>query len=147
MSRIKGISEELLGNGFDVRIPTLGPSMFPFIKTGDRITVSPEKHPSIGDIILFKREGMMICHRLVRVFEKAGIKYYQTRGDSFFHLDVPVTADQILGKVVRIERENGSLPRKILLLVHPALRFGRLNALVISALIRIKAILCSTKSH
>jgi len=51
-----------------------------------------------------------------------------------------MTADQILGKVVRIERENISLPRRILLLIHPVLKFGRLNAIVISALIKIKNI-------
>ena len=140
LSRIKGISEELLRSGTNVRINTRGLSMFPFINTGDRITISPEKNPAIGDNILFKKEGQMLCHRIVKVFEKDGIRYYQTQGDSHFNLDDPMTSDQILGKVVKIERENVSLPRRILLFIHPALKFGRLNAIVISALIKIKNI-------
>jgi signal peptidase I len=140
LSKFKGISEDLLNNGIDVRINSRGLSMFPFIWTGDKITISPEKNLNIGDIIVFKRDDQTVCHRVVRVFEKDGIKYYQTRGDSHFNLDNPTTADQILGKVVRIERECVSLPRRILLFIHPALKFGRLNAIVISALIKIKNI-------
>jgi signal peptidase I len=140
MTKFKGISEYLLNNDFDVRIHTIGTSMFPLIRTGDKATVSPEKNLKVGDIIVFKRGDYMVCHRLVKVFEMDGIRYYQTRGDSHFNLDDPMTADQILGKVVRIERENVSLPRRILLLIHPALKFGRLNSIVISALIKIKNI-------
>jgi len=134
------ISEDILNNGIDVRIETSGPSMLPFIRTGDKIIIRPEKKMNIGDIIVFKRDDQMVCHRVVRVFGKDGIKYYQTRGDTHFSPDEPVTADQILGKVVRIERENVSFARRSLLLIHPALKFGRLNAIVISALIKIKNI-------
>jgi len=147
LSKTKGISEDLLINGYDVRINTRGSSMFPLIRTGDRIIVSPEKNPGIGDIIVFKRNDEMVCHRLVRVFEKDNIIYFQTRGDSFFGLDEPVTVDQILGKVIRVEREDVYFVRRILLLFYPALRFGKLNAFVISALIRIKKYLPSTKRY
>lgn len=145
LSKIKGISEELLRSGTNVRINTYGFSMFPFIGTGDKIVIRPEKKMNIGDIIVFKRDDRMVCHRIVTVFEKDGIKYYQTMGDSHFHLDDPITADRILGKVLKIERENVSLPRRILLLIHPALKFGRLNAYVISALIKIKKFFPPTK--
>jgi hypothetical protein len=140
LSKFKGISEDLLNNGIDVRINTIGPSMFPIICSGDKITIRPEKSPSIGDIIVFKRGDAMVCHRLVKTFGKDGIRYYQTGGETLFGLDEPVTADQILGKVVRIERQNVSLQRRILLLIHPLLKLGRLNAIVISALIKIKNI-------
>ena len=77
-------------------------------------------------------------HKLIKIFEKDGIKYYQTRGDSHFGIDEPITADHILGKVVRIERDNISLTRKTLLFIYPLLKFSRLNAFVISVLIRLK---------
>jgi len=146
LSKFKGISEDLLNNGIDVRINSRGLSMFPFIWTGDKITISPEKNLNIGDIIVFKRDDQTVCHRLVKVFEKAGIRYYQTRGDSHFNLDDPMTADQILGKVVRIEREKVPLPRRILLLIHPLLIFGSLNALVITLLMRFRKLLAFKKS-
>jgi len=138
-TRFKGISEDLLSNGMDVRISTRGLSMFPLVNTGDKITISPEKNIGIGDLMVFKRDEQMICHRLVRIFVKDGISYYQTHGDSFFHPDDPVTADQILGKVIRIERENVSFPRRVLLLIYPVLRFGRFNAFVINVLMKVRA--------
>lgn len=147
MSTIIDISEQLLRQGIDVRLPTFGSSMFPIITTGDRITVSPSKNLSIGDIILFKRGDELVCHRLIKIYEEGGIKYYQTRGDSFFHLDFRVTHNQILGKVVKIEREHVSLPRKILLLIHPILKFSKVNAFIIVILVKLKAILQPPKSH
>ena len=140
MNKVKNISEDLLENGFDVRMPAIGLSMFPLIRTGDRITVTPQKNFVIGDLIVFVREDNVVCHKLVKSFDKDGVMYYQTRGVSHFGLDEPVTVDQILGKVVKIERDNISLTRKSLLLIYPLLKFGRLNALLISVVIRIRGI-------
>jgi len=120
--------------------------MFPFINTGDRITVSPEKNPAIGDYILFKKNGQMVCHRLVKIFEKGGIRYYQTRGDTHFGLDELILADQILGKVIKIEREKVSLKRRILILTYPLLSIGSLNALVITLLMRVRNLFAFKKS-
>lgn len=147
MKKVKEVSRELLNDGFNIRISSLGSSMFPLIKTGDKITVSPGKNFVIGNLIVFTRDEKMVCHRLVRVFEKGGIKYYQTRGDSFFNFDEPVTSDQILGRVTKIERENVSLARRILLLIHPILKFSKMNAGVIVILIKLKAIFQSPRSH
>jgi signal peptidase I len=133
--RVKGISGELLGSGMDVRVSTRGLSMFPLISTGDKITIHPEKDYEMGELIVFKRDGQMVCHRLVKVFEKDDVRYYQTRGDSFFGLDEPVTADQILGTVTKIDRGKVSFVRRMLLLLYPALKFGKLNAFLIAVLI------------
>jgi signal peptidase I len=139
VKKLKEVSKELLNDGYNVRISTRGPSMFPLIRTGDKITISPEKKLSLGDIIVYKRDEQMVCHRLARVFEKDGIKYYQTRGDAFFSFDEPVTSDQILGRVTKIERENVLFMRRILLLIHPILMFCKMNAFVIAILIKLKA--------
>jgi len=143
LRKFKGISEDLLANGYHVRIKTSGLSMFPLIWTGDKVTISPQKDVNIGDVIVFSRDGRMVGHKIVRIFEKNGIQYYQTRGDSVFRVDEPITAERILGKVIRIEKGNIPPTRRILLLVYPALQFGCLNAILISALIRIKSCLLS----
>lgn len=147
LKKLKGVSEALLNDGFTVRISTRGPSMFPLIMTGDKITISQGEYLGIGNLILFKRNNQMVCHRLVRVFEKQGIKYYQTRGDSFLNFDEPVTSDQILGRVIKIERENVSLMRRILLLIYPILKFSKMNAFVIAILIKLRAIFPSPRLH
>jgi hypothetical protein len=147
LKKVKEVPKKLLEDGFNIRISTLGSSMFPLIMRGDKITISPETSFGIGNLIVFRRGEQMVCHRLVKVFEKKGIKYYQSRGDSFFRLDEPITSDQILGRVTKIERENVSVLRRILLFVHPVLRFSKVNAFVIAILIKLKAVLPSPKSH
>ena len=55
---LKKLSEDLLTNGYQVRIKASGFSMFPFISTGDRITISPEKEIKTGDVVVFSRAGV-----------------------------------------------------------------------------------------
>jgi len=144
---VKEVYKQLLDDGFNIRISTYGSSMFPLITTGDKITISPGENFVIGNLIVFTRNDQMVCHRLVRAFEKGGIKYYQTQGDSFFGVDEPITSDQILGRVIKIERENVSLTRRTLIFIHPILKFSKLNAFVIAILIKLNAIFRLQNSH
>ncbi|MEJ2683500.1 MAG: signal peptidase I [Candidatus Sulfobium sp.] len=141
MGKVKDMSEDLLRNGFGVRISTLGLSMFPLIATGDRIVISPQRDFAIGDLVVFAKSDIMVCHRLAQVFAEDGIEYYRTRGDNCSGTDEPVPSDQIIGKVISIERARVSLARKILLFAYPVLRFARLNSLVVSVLITARNIL------
>lgn len=138
MNKLLGISEELLKKGSSVRITAYGSSMFPVIGTGDRITISPERNPKVGDMIVFRRRDGMICHRLVKVFEMDGTVNYQTRGDSIFGLDDPVLPGDILGKVIRIEMGRVSAFRRLLLFFYPLFRYGRLNTFLFSAMLMLK---------
>ncbi|TAN40263.1 MAG: signal peptidase I [Nitrospirae bacterium] len=133
----KDISELLLTDGFDVRMHAAGASMFPVISSGDRIIVSREREYAAGDIVVFRRNDILVCHRIIKIYETDGIRYFRTRGDSFLSPDEPVPAGQVLGRVVRIDKESTSLRRKVLLWLSPALHFGRLNAFVVSALVSI----------
>lgn len=140
---IHTLTSIILDDGYYASLPTIGPSMYPFIRSGDRIYVKSLKGEILrtGDIILFKSEKNMICHRLVKIFEKAGVTYYQTRGDAFFHKDTPIIYDQIIGKVIKVERIEISLPRKILLLLSPLTkRFTLLNASIVTVLGWIKTL-------
>jgi len=84
----------------------------------------------------------MVCHRLVHVFERNGTTYYQTRGDAFFRKDTPIMYENIIGRVVKVERFSMSWPRRILLLLSPFLRrFTLLNAAIVNTLVWIKRIL------
>ena len=108
LSKFKGMSEDLLNNGIDVRINSRGLSMYPFIWTGDRVTISPEKNLNIGDIIVFKRNDEKVCHRLMKLFETDSVRYYQTRGDSSFGFRSPRTCNRRSdsGEGSRIEGET-----------------------------------------
>ncbi len=141
MTKLGNISEDLLGDGFNVRLNTRGFSMFPLITTGDRIIIKRDRSPSPGDVIVFKRNDELVCHRLRKIFMKNGITFFQTMGDNQFKLDEPITPSEILGKVEKIDRGNVSYRRKMLLACHPLLRFGYLNAIFVAALIQIRKLL------
>ena len=145
MHTLKYVTEDLLAEGIDVRISTYGQSMLPLIKTGERIIIAAEKKIGVGDIIVYKTVNAMVCHRIIRTYEDDGVRYFQARGDSFFRMDEPVTAAQILGKVIRIERDNVTISRRIFLLIYPILNRGRLNAVIINMLMRFGAIFHSGK--
>ena len=117
--------EETLYRGNSIRFRAPGDSMYPTICDGDLITVQPIK-PSdiiIGDIILYRHESGITVHRVMRIIKRSE-KYsrsapkgpqdrsssetlqFSFRGDAAIVLDNPVSADQILGKVVSIERND-----------------------------------------
>jgi signal peptidase I len=117
--------EETLNRGHSVRFPAPGDSMYPTICNGDIITVTSLKASSVtnGDIILYQHKSGVTVHRVIRIFKRSeknsrsapkgpqGRSLSETlqfflRGDAAIKYDDPVCADQILGKVVSIER-NG----------------------------------------
>jgi signal peptidase I len=87
--------------------------MYPTICNGDLIIVEP-KEPSdvcVGDIILYYHENGVVAHRVIRVqTPQSSVPSTQDlfilRGDAAIKDDDPVGSEQILGKVVSIER-NG----------------------------------------
>jgi hypothetical protein len=117
--------EEVLNHGHSVRFRAPGNSMYPTICGGDIITVNPIEILSItiGDIILYRHKSGITAHRVVRTLkqseensrgapqgpQKSSLSetlHFFLRGDAAIVFDDPVSAGQILGKVVIVER-NG----------------------------------------
>jgi signal peptidase I len=96
----------VLDKGLPFRFTAKGFSMSPFIKDGDVITVSPQTNNSIrsGDVVAFIRPRMktLVIHRVV---EKRG-EYFHIKGDNTLDSDELIPATNILGRVIRVER-NG----------------------------------------
>ena len=111
---------DLLRRGNRVRFRAPGYSMYPTILHEDVITVEPVKVESIkvGDIVLYQSENSVIAHRVVKIKNKSDIhtdsqssvlstqSCFILRGDARPAGDDPINAEQILGKVVSVER-NG----------------------------------------
>lgn len=96
----------VLDKGAPVRFQAKGFSMSPFIKNKDVVTISPLKckQPGLGDIIAFvhpETEGLCI-HRIVR--KKDSI--YVTKGDNISKTDECVPRENILGFVIKVERQG-----------------------------------------
>jgi hypothetical protein len=129
----RDLSTELLSQGKSIRFHALGRSMYPTIREGEAITVAPIEPSSIniGDIILYRQDISVVAHRVVRIIKTelppAGsldAEYpsndtrhlslvtrhsFLLRDDTWGKQAVLVTGEQILGKVVRVERNGRHL--------------------------------------
>jgi signal peptidase I len=86
--------------------------MHPTIRHGDVITVEPVAPSNLkkGDIILYRFQNGLIAHRIVNIEEKNGCGLtFILRGDASVTDDAPVNPEQVLGKVVCLERGHRSI--------------------------------------
>lgn len=117
------IAMELLNNRNMVKFQAPGVSMSPFIRHNEMITVKPCSHKDLtfGDIILYygfgnqsrqlsiPLEDKKIVHRFLWRREIDGESRLITKGDNNYLCDPPVSPQQILGKVVEIEKKGWRL--------------------------------------
>lgn len=97
------LSRELIGGGKSFRFSAVGASMSPTICDGEVLCVEHADASSlrIGDIVLFKDGARFRAHRLVSMDKIRGV--FITGGDASENFDQPITASQIVGKVVAKE--------------------------------------------
>jgi len=78
--------------------------MFPFIRDGDIITVSPlyGNMPRIGDVLAFAHPetGKLLVHRIVGITGN----FFLPKGDNTFYIDGFVPKEGIFGCVTNVER-------------------------------------------
>lgn len=127
------VAAGLLRQGYRVRFSAKGWSMHPTIKEGEILTVEPVKPSQVhrGDIILYQNLKGLIAHRVVAIEkrndESQGLgteqsmkfstqssllsphHFFFLRGDGGDKNSEPVEPDQILGKVVLIQRNRGAI--------------------------------------
>ena len=118
------LTAELLSRGTTVRFRPSGRSMYPSIREGELITVEPvvPSDVQLGDIVLYRCERGLIAHRVVGTqssvlgphhssltHSSVLSPHYFLRGDASLSCDKPVTGQQILGRVVGVERNGRSV--------------------------------------
>ncbi|WNB92477.1 signal peptidase I [Bacillus sp. NEB1478] len=96
----------------NILLPANGKSMFPFIRQGD-ICHFKACHPSMikkGDIVLFVMpSNQLVAHRFIKTIHVDNRVSYLFKGDTNLLFDEPVLSDQIIGKMIMIERRNKSI--------------------------------------
>ena len=107
----------------EVSLKLTGTSMLPAVWPGDVVTVQrcnlAELQPR--QIVLFRREGGLVAHRVVSVAQDHVI----TQGDSLPSRDLPVTLIEIVGQVTGISRNGRSVPVGLSFWQHSAAFFLR----------------------
>jgi signal peptidase I len=81
-----------------------GFSMWPFLRQQDKCIVKkvPFESLKIGDIVLYKANGVVVCHRLIGTNKDENNRWvFYIRGDNSFKPEM-VTEDMFLGKVIGI---------------------------------------------
>jgi hypothetical protein len=89
-----------------LRLRVAGSSMIPSILPGDFVVVEPREINQFvpGEIALFSSLGYLVSHRVIAHHGT----FLQTQGDSVVRFDPPVTEADLLGVVVRVERNGKS---------------------------------------
>ena len=83
--------------------------MYPFIRDGEVILVKPVKicEVRIGDIIFYcTSQARMVAHRVIKTCKKNGEMGLMTKGDFTPGFDPLVHSNNVLGKVVAVERKG-----------------------------------------
>jgi len=89
--------------------PVRGTCMYPALRSGDLIRISPRPAAEIqvGEIAVFRRDDMVFGHRVIGRSLKDGRTFVVTRPDRLWATeDAPVTDEHLLGVVVAIDRSG-----------------------------------------
>lgn len=105
------LSNEILSKGSYLRFQAHGGSMSPFIRDGDVLEIKPAEVSEIklGDVIFYRIESRVAAHRVIKRVSRNGKVSLVTKGDSSPTSDEPLHAEDLLGKVVTVERNGLSL--------------------------------------
>ena len=113
MNTFLTVSRALFEQGKSVRFEVEGWSMRPCIRNGDFVIVSPVDRGAvkIGDIVFYVAgNNTVLIHRIIGWRRKNGVRHAFIKGDACFGPPDKVPAQNILGRVVSIER-NGRKKR------------------------------------
>ena len=100
------LRKQLIENNHAVKIVASGYSMFPFMRNGDLLTISPVpiEEIQIGDVAVFESNNDWISHRVIDIRKTNNEITLILRGDTCIQLDPLVTKANYIGKTVAFER-------------------------------------------
>jgi hypothetical protein len=109
----KALVEDVVRSFGEVRPRVLGTSVVPAMLPGDLVSVRRADLDEIseGEVVLFLQNGRLFVHRVVGRDEKPAAGNPEepcliTQSDRLCHDDPPVSSQELLGRVVSIDRDN-----------------------------------------
>ena len=87
---------------------TAGYSMWPFIKAGEKLIVKklPVENLMTGDIILYRSDNQLICHRLVKKVKNKQKYFLYARGDNSTSFPELIREELYSGRAIGILKNN-----------------------------------------
>jgi len=132
----QSLALEVLREYGEIRISVLGLSMLPSFWPADILTIRVISLDDCGpgDVVLCESKNRLIVHRIVRETCKRGERFLITRGDAQSHEDNPISARQLCGRVIAVERAGRVSP------VSPLYRKARLAGLLLGSSARVRSL-------
>lgn len=114
---------------------TTGFSMWPFLRAGEKLIVkrTPPENLRAGDIIIYRANNQLVCHRLIRRVKEGERYLLYARADSSVSRPETVTEEMFLGqaisiikngKIINLKRMKWQLINRLIVLVAPFLSWG-----------------------
>ena len=103
------LASEILGRGHSLRFRAHGQSMRPSIRDGDVLTAEPADLAElrVGDVALHQTgRGQVVAHRVIARRTSEGDTVLITCGDGSGRSMDRATEEQVLGRVVAVERKG-----------------------------------------
>ena len=85
-----------------------GTSMLGAIWPGDQVvfeTCEPAD-VELGDVLLYRRDDRLVVHRVIQISPLGEALEFRTRGDNQRGCDLPLSAEELLGRAVLVQRAN-----------------------------------------
>jgi hypothetical protein len=101
------VCDRLLAGGQSVRFRAEGWSMYPAIRDGEMVEITPADVAQIrrGDVLLCRLGAGSVAHRVLRIQRRgAAVIEIVLRGDAAFAADAPIGPGDVLGRVVAVTR-------------------------------------------
>ena len=104
----RGLFLEVLRSFGAARLAVTGTSMLPAIWPGDVLEVRRQGvgDAQRGDVVLFRRDGRLVAHRVVERLDRESGNLLVTRGDRQRATDPPFSSEALLGRVTRVLHGN-----------------------------------------
>ncbi|RXF54139.1 hypothetical protein EG867_16825, partial [Enterococcus faecalis] len=99
-------AEDLLNAGKSISVTAGGYSMWPAIRPGDTVVISPfsEGAAAAGQVVALRRDGGFVLHRITEVITAGGRELIRTQGDAVLRADEPAGPETIAGIVQSVSR-------------------------------------------
>ena len=113
-------------------------SMTPTILAGDRLELSPPASVKVGDIVVFRNDTLLVCHRINAIGPHGTLS---TRGDATQSTCEIVQPGSVIGVVTGVMRKGthvslGQRPRMSLSSAQPTNLKNRVRAIVVRSVTR-----------